>query len=288
MLVGANMRGLWNDRFLLGIEEIDKQHKTLAEILEKFGQIVADGNHQAAKDFLLTKIKEYIEFHFSYEEAFQESIGYPELEQHRKTHQVFVKEYEKVLELLDKEDKSAIDELNNFLIGWLFTHIDKTDRKYAEFYFEKNKSKEQKFYKVDVAKSLWNDRFLLGIEEIEIDNQHEGFARMLEEFLHMVAQENYEKTKEHLLTKVKEYIDLHFPYEEAFMESIGYPELEQHKKAHKLFINEYNKVLQLLKEEDSKERIRELSSFLIGWLFTHIDKTDKKFAKFYHEKNKAP
>ncbi len=134
------MRNLWDDRFLLGIEEIDKQHKELVKLLEEFGKMLAKGDRQSAIDFLLSKVKDYIEFHFTYEEAFQESIGYPELEQHKKAHQIFVKEYEKVLELLNKGDEKAVRELNAFLIGWLFTHIDKTDRKYARLYHEKMNS----------------------------------------------------------------------------------------------------------------------------------------------------
>jgi hemerythrin-like metal-binding protein len=68
--------------------------------------------------------------------------------------------------------------------------------------------------------------------------------------------------KKYLNSALAEYIDVHFTNEEAFMEEIGHPHLEEHKKVHEQFKENFYSLQPLINSGDS----------------------DKRYAKFYKEK----
>ena len=68
----------WNDEYLLGIQEIDNQHKKLVAIANELYDITT-GNSEVYKlemSKVLKKLTDYTVYHFSSEEEFMKKKGY--------------------------------------------------------------------------------------------------------------------------------------------------------------------------------------------------------------------
>lgn len=126
----------WSEIYKTGIEEIDTQHKRLIEIGAKLEDMLAAGDSLDYYDYILETIedlKDYTEYHFTYEEKRMEECGYAELGNHRIEHLYFIKRINKLsMQDIDSHQTSVITETLNFLAKWLFSHILQSDMKYVD------------------------------------------------------------------------------------------------------------------------------------------------------------
>lgn len=123
---------VWQDRFNIGVEVIDKEHKKLFSILRKlFGSGLQDEKSRWLCQEGIKYFKEHAMKHFAEEEVYMASISYPGFETHRRVHDNFRK---KTLPTLEKElNQSNYSEeaINHFLgvcAGWLIGHTLTEDR----------------------------------------------------------------------------------------------------------------------------------------------------------------
>ncbi len=123
----------WSEELELGIPEIDEQHKKLVEMLNEFYTELEEGHKREAIEHFLQNLEDYLNYHLDYEEKFMEEKGFPETENHKKVHQMFKKLYAEEKKRYMDGDPKALRELVAFTFSWLFSHIMKTDRKYAEY-----------------------------------------------------------------------------------------------------------------------------------------------------------
>ena len=134
---------MWKERYSIGVELIDDQHKELFNRLSRFIQIVQ--NDIAWEDKLdevkttLDFMKDYVVYHFDDEERYQEEINYPELDIHREAHTRFKEAINNYVKIFDQgefnEDK--IKEFSAKLMAWLIMHVGKMDQKIGEYVKEK-------------------------------------------------------------------------------------------------------------------------------------------------------
>ena len=135
----------WSDELALGIPPIDEQHKKLVDMLNDFYGKLEKGERGEAIHEFLTELEEYLNYHLDYEERFMEKIGFPEVKNHKKTHEMFKKLYSEEKEKYIKEGNiKAIRELVAFTYSWLFSHIMKTDKKYIKYLKEKLQEQKDK------------------------------------------------------------------------------------------------------------------------------------------------
>lgn len=117
----------WNDRFNIGIEEIDKQHRRLFFIV---GKIIAlneepDKQQHACQEGIKF-LKSYALEHFAAEEAYMKSTQYSEYEIHRQLHSDM---RDKTIPALEQEleanhySKASVQHFLGICIGWLTAHI---------------------------------------------------------------------------------------------------------------------------------------------------------------------
>jgi len=84
----------WSDDLSVGVPEIDKQHKKLVDILNRYyTEIKNKEDDKETIDRFLNELSDYMRDHLDYEEKFLAIIGYPELEQHKKVHRMFMNMY---------------------------------------------------------------------------------------------------------------------------------------------------------------------------------------------------
>lgn len=123
---------VWQKRFNIGVEVIDKEHKKLFSIMNKLlmSQKQKEKNKWAIQEGV-KYFKEHAIRHFSEEEAYMESIGYTDLETHRRLHESF---REKTLPALEEEltqtaySEETVDHFLGVCVGWLIGHTLTEDR----------------------------------------------------------------------------------------------------------------------------------------------------------------
>lgn len=123
----------WSNAMSVGIAEIDEQHKTLVDILNRLFHAVVQRESNEITIEILDTLVDYTKTHFGLEEKLLRDAGYDEAEfnAHQREHHAFI---EKVGAAANKhlvEGKSVSFEIINFLKHWLQDHILVTDMKYA-------------------------------------------------------------------------------------------------------------------------------------------------------------
>jgi hemerythrin len=81
-----------------------------------------------------------------------------------------------------------------------------------------------------------------------------------------------------ILKRLLDYTRIHFSAEEAFMVRTSYPDLSDHKAAHKKLIAEVTQMCGKFERGD-KQLSSALLGFLRNWLRSHILDMDKRYAE---------
>ncbi len=120
----------WEDRYALGIEMIDSEHQDILAGINELIRAMNTGDF-ARIGTAFESLKVTTLAHFSDEEDYMVSIGYPSLDSHKKVHENLVG---KLLSFAPQIADGTLDRpiLASFLRNWLFTHIMGIDAKYAE------------------------------------------------------------------------------------------------------------------------------------------------------------
>jgi hemerythrin len=123
----------WNSEYLVNHPEIDQEHKSLFEMLNKFYLGLSDGSSKEKLASLIKGLLDYAKEHFANEEAYMQSINFPGLEAHRKAHEAFI-EKDSAFHKKYMNGKLILSlEVTNFIKTWITHHIKTEDRQYAEF-----------------------------------------------------------------------------------------------------------------------------------------------------------
>lgn len=123
----------FTDDYLTGIALVDAEHKELFRIVDKANQLVKSFDELSGYDNIieiLNELKEYTKEHFSDEEEYMESIQYEGLSAQKRAHEAFIDKLENIdLAQIDANPQEYLQELLEFLLGWLINHILYTDKK---------------------------------------------------------------------------------------------------------------------------------------------------------------
>lgn len=125
--------------YYTGIVNIDNEHTRLFELAQETYELLGDNLLHDKTERLTALISELIDYtkkHFAHEEAYMESIHYAHIPAHITLHRKFVDSLmafdpDSMGEDSEAPDK-AVEELLNFLVGWLINHIQKVDMLYAK------------------------------------------------------------------------------------------------------------------------------------------------------------
>jgi hemerythrin-like metal-binding protein len=123
---------IWDDKYVIGIEEIDRQHMDFVKLVRRFNIGTQKGIPVAVQLRILQELLKYADYHFTSEENIMLFTKYPDL-------RVQQSEHSKLLNSLDRRIdnyKRAPDHgelLSDFLWEWFVTHTQVEDRKIAEY-----------------------------------------------------------------------------------------------------------------------------------------------------------
>lgn len=123
----------WQDRFLVGDETIDNDHKTLFRMINEFYDAFTYSRKRSDLNRILIKLVNYSEEHFQREERIMADHGFPATEEHHKVHEEL---YEMIFTLNKRleTDPAPLDrDAVSFLKHWLVDHILKHDLALGDF-----------------------------------------------------------------------------------------------------------------------------------------------------------
>jgi len=123
----------WSDSYLIGIDEIDKQHKKFFEVVHKFYMDILTCEGETAVEKTLEFLKSYAVEHFQSEEAFLKKYEYPRIEDHKKLHKEFIEKFDTLADQFNTlgPTQGLADEALDMTQNWLTDHISDEDAKYA-------------------------------------------------------------------------------------------------------------------------------------------------------------
>ncbi|WP_372999400.1 bacteriohemerythrin [Sulfurimonas sp.] len=87
----------WDDRYKLGIENIDAQHEKLFELVNRLFELEDSNSNKEELRTILYEFSDYMQTHFRDEEEYMSMIEFPELEEHKKLHQEIVESLAQII-----------------------------------------------------------------------------------------------------------------------------------------------------------------------------------------------
>ena len=249
----------FTDNCLIGVEQIDEEHRELFRLVGEVHDLLKD-TWTDDKYFeicdLIERLKEYAAEHFRHEEEYMEKIGHPELEMQKQQHARFCEKVNEVDVRAAESDQQAL--ISDLLIGKLMT--------------------TEEWKKMD--HHVFKDEYLTGIDSI--DEEHKELLEIFGEIHHIVVNDDSDEKYEQIVNLLKHFrnnIEVHIKNEEEYMENIQYEELEVQRLAHDVFMTR----LKLMNLDDfditGQNELEEAVRFLSKWLVTHIVQMDKHIGK---------
>ncbi len=131
------MEIVWNDLMTIGVQEIDEQHQTLIDTLNRLGEVMLGEQRPEEIQEILAFTVRYAQTHFQSEEAYFEQYDCPETQTNKQAHVQFVEVVDSLIQDFQEQgaDISLMIKIHKFLVDWLLHHIlevDTTLRKYVK------------------------------------------------------------------------------------------------------------------------------------------------------------
>jgi hemerythrin len=124
----------WNEGLSVEVKSMDDQHKKLIEMINDFYENIVNRTNRENISKLLVEMKDYILEHFSAEENYMKKFEYDYYKEHKKEHDKFVEKVTEVEKRYNKGELILSLDMTMFLIDWLKNHIQKSDKKYSDFF----------------------------------------------------------------------------------------------------------------------------------------------------------
>ena len=260
---------IWRSEYNINNFKIDSEHQKLFAIAREAINVTKlkdDIEINTKLKEIITKLFDYVNYHFKNEEEYMTEISYPESSNHKILH-------ENILEML----KELISNINTLELD----QIQKTLQEFIENYIIKHILNDDKRIllwntSLDDLKTNFGWKDIYSLDNQKLDDEHRTLFKIAEEAFAVVEPElKHEKIK-NILNKLYEYMKVHFSHEEEYMQEINYPQFEIHKEIHENIVNTINEFVKQLAtlSEDSFEK--ELAKLIDGTIVHHIVQEDKK------------
>jgi hemerythrin len=123
----------WTQKLSVSIEEIDKQHKQLVNLINLLYDSMKVGKGRDVLGKVLNELADYTVYHFDTEEKMLMEYMYPSYTMHKREHDNLTKQVTDIKTKFDLGDAVLTVELMIFLKDWLNNHILQADKKYSDF-----------------------------------------------------------------------------------------------------------------------------------------------------------
>lgn len=117
----------WNDRYSVGIEAVDHEHRDLIDLINRlYGELSAGSGKDAIEAFL-GDLLAAISAHFALEEHFMREQKYRDLAAHKSDHEKLLDEIRDIMDEFADHEGAVGDELAVRLESWFGRHFETHD-----------------------------------------------------------------------------------------------------------------------------------------------------------------
>ncbi|GHV04832.1 hypothetical protein FACS189485_10910 [Spirochaetia bacterium] len=117
----------WDNRYAVGIEKIDAQHRELL----KMANDLCLGRREGGA--FIHNVVSFLRYHFLTEEELLENIKYPDIKAHKRQHHNFIMEISDRFDQLAAARQPIPQNLPGHLRSRIIAHISLIDKKYATY-----------------------------------------------------------------------------------------------------------------------------------------------------------
>ena len=131
----------WNDSMLIGIPQVDDQHKALMEATNRLMDACNLGKGRMEIEKILNFVVAYTLKHFRDEETIQAKLGFPGAISHKWIHTQLIHQVGALVQEFKQAGPSIafVKELNHSFGDCIFNHIKSEDIKFGEYISKANK-----------------------------------------------------------------------------------------------------------------------------------------------------
>ena len=123
----------WSDKLDIGVKPMNDEHQVLLSIMNKlYDQNQASKSHAQLK-LTVEELENYTLKHFKDEEAYMDSIGFPDADKHKIIHTQLLKRFGDQKAKFLQGGGAVHEGFFQFLKLWLSAHIQGIDIKYGIF-----------------------------------------------------------------------------------------------------------------------------------------------------------
>jgi hemerythrin-like metal-binding protein len=123
----------WKDRYSVGNDGIDDDHKKIIEIINNLHSNLKNFSEQDVIKDIIARLFEYTQYHFAREESILEKANYPDLEKHRAVHRSLTEKTQELTDQLMHNSQGVPLRTMSFLKDWWIDHIIVMDLKYKKY-----------------------------------------------------------------------------------------------------------------------------------------------------------
>ena len=124
---------VWDNGYSVNVQEIDKQHKVLIDIINKLHDAMKVGKGKEVVGETLNELVTYTVFHFGHEEKLFSGNGYADANSHKAEHRKLIEQVQTLQNDFNNGKTLITMEIMHFLKDWLANHIMVTDKKYSNY-----------------------------------------------------------------------------------------------------------------------------------------------------------
>jgi hemerythrin len=133
----------WDDSFLIGIEELDHEHKVLIDNINRLHEELAKYEEKSEIEKCLGDIYARMQAHFALEEHVMKKHRYIFFDEHKHEHDEFLDSYtEYMAQFLNDTDITSSNSIEDKLKQWVINHIVTSDKKMSLMVQEKESFKK--------------------------------------------------------------------------------------------------------------------------------------------------
>lgn len=120
----------WDDSYLIGIEELDFEHRKLIEDINFLHKKLAEHDEKSIIEGCLGDIFTRMQAHFALEETVMMKHDYPAYDEHKREHDMLLESYtESMLNFMNSSGTDSGDLVESALNNWIGGHIFTSDKK---------------------------------------------------------------------------------------------------------------------------------------------------------------
>jgi hemerythrin len=131
----------WSHALVTGIELIDNQHKQLIMLTSELYRACLRGGTTLEAVFkeTMSRMVEYVRFHFTTEQTMLQRVHYPDYAEHKKAHDSLIKTVLEATQDYSDGKKFVPNNFVRFLKDWIVSHIGSNDRMYTAYIMDQLK-----------------------------------------------------------------------------------------------------------------------------------------------------